>query len=147
MTRTPETGSPAGNAAPGGEAESGGVKKMADKKPWTPAKCPKDCVYRGMEYTPGLAGCNYLTMTDRIRGCDPGKGCTCYKKKETGYKRPSGVVLGDAPRKARRTKWDAKKGFTMWMTGSNDRQIAQALGISANAVGERRRRYWVHGRA
>lgn len=121
------------------------VKETAAKKPWAPAKCPRDCIYRGREYQPGIAGCNYLAMTDKIRGCDPGRDCTCYESTR-GRKRKFGVLQGREP-SARHTKWDTERGFVMWLTGCSDREIAGALGISMSAVGERRRRYWTRGRA
>lgn len=123
----------------------GGVSEMGEQKPWVPARCPRDCVYRAG--ASDYVGCNYIFVEDKMRGCDPGPGCKRYKARSRGHRRVSGITLGNPPRSAKRTKWDVQTGFAMWLTGSSDRQIAAELAISPQTVGERRRKHWVHGRA
>lgn len=123
---------------------------MKRPKKWTPAKCPKDCIYRGAEYAPGLAGCNYLSATGELRRCDPGRGCTRYARKGTGQRKPrrieSEIVLGHPSGRAKRCAWDNQKGYALWQEGQTVRQIAEKLKISRSAVQERKKRCWEHGK-
>ena len=123
--------------------------KTVKSKPWKPAKCPKDCFYRGREYGPGYAGCNYLAATGELRGCDPGKGCIRYVKKGRGQRktRPAAtdMTLGKPDKRKPGCTWDHWKGYALWQEGQTARQIAERLGISRSAVQDRKKRYWEKG--
>ena len=122
-----------------------GIGKTEKVKPWKPAKCPKDCIYRGREYHGEYAGCNYLGMTGELRGCDPGEGCSRYRprhgKRQRAEKTP--IVLKGS--KGPRPGWDTKKGRELWQQGRSVYEIAQELGISKSAVQDRKKRYWEKG--
>lgn len=73
--------------------------------------------------------CDYILMTDNRRPCPPGKGCTArsapIKKKLTA----SGKLDRDAMVRA------------LYKDGANDREIADLLGYSVDAVFRWRKRH------
>ena len=50
-----------------------------NQKRFTPQKCPRDCIYRG-KVNGSTPCCNYIFITDKSRGCQPGQDCKCYRK-------------------------------------------------------------------
>lgn len=73
--------------------------------------------------------CDYILMTDKRRPCPPGKGCTVrsvpIKKKLTA----SGKLDRDAMVRA------------LYKDGANDREIADLLGYSVDAIFKWRKRH------
>lgn len=107
-----------------------------------PAKCPPGCKYQmaisgsGEEMT---RHCGYILIADQMRGCDPGPGCSRYTK--------GGRTHQYRVRQKRGYSWDERMGFRMYLDGKTDRQIADALGVRRELVGETRRKHWVFERA
>lgn len=109
---------------------------------WEPKACPKDCIYRGQEYTPGKNCCNYLFITDELRGCDMWPDCDKYK----GKSRPSRLdKAAQNSAKPRKPKWDTALGYQLWKEGKSLAQIANIVGASKNTVYERSHRCWKNG--
>lgn len=104
-----------------------------------PVKCPPGCAY-AMSCDSGPEGvhCGFILYTGRPRGCDPGPGCNQYRKK----KRPVRAAL--RIRKAGpKFTWDVDAGKRMWLEGKTDREIADALGVKRETVGNLRRKKWM----
>ena len=85
---------------------------------WRPEKCRPGCAYAGAEHA-GFNECLYQAITDRSRGCDPGKECTCYRRLRPGERKPRSIdeMEGLKPqgivktrRRKRKCGWDNRKG-------------------------------------
>lgn len=104
-----------------------------------PVTCPPGCVY-AMKLHNGPGGekvlhCGYVLYMDRVRGCDPGPGCIRYQRgKKHG---PVGLRTGP------KYTWDEPRGKKMWLEGKSDREIADALGVKRDTIGDTRRRKWM----
>lgn len=97
---------------------------------YTVNACPKDCIY--LQNVHGeIMCCSYILNTSKMRGCDPGPGCKRY------------VGMRKRPNR-RKPGWDTATGKRMWLEGKSDREIADALGVRRDTVGEYRRRVWRH---
>lgn len=84
------------------------------------------CYYCGS--AGGLHTCDYIFIADRRRPCPGGAGCTVrITRKEMLMNTPS---------------WDADAGYKMWLDGSSDKEISNALHIAVSTVSYRRRKYW-----
>lgn len=123
-----------------------------------PVKCPPGCVYSMVAggATDGVCSqhCGFILYTGQLRGCDPGPGCTRYRTgrrcgsipgvqavvAEGNVIRPDGTIRRAGGRKF---TWDEQAGKRMWLEGKTDRQIADALGIRRDTVGDCRRRKWM----
>ena len=53
--------------------------------------------------------------------------------------------LSDKPRKNVSQSWDVARGRELWLEGRTNREIAEAVGISASSVQRRKVRYWKKG--
>lgn len=89
------------------------------------------CYYFG----PAHQTCDYWEKADELRGCPPGNGCTrrITKKEYMKMAAPS--------------KWDKAIGHEMWKDGKSDKEIGEALGVTAQAVSLHRKKYWEPGKA
>ena len=90
------------------------VDKLCDKY------C-EDCRF----YSPHTKTCDHLLVTDKCRGCDPGKGC---KAKEPLIKQ-----------NGKRIKWDTVKARELYDQGKRDTEIAQEVGVTPSTVA-----WWRH---
>ena len=81
-------------------------------------------------YGPYHQTCDYWEKADQLRGCPPGKGCTrrITKKEYMKMAAPS--------------KWNKAVGYEMWKDGKSDKEIGEALGVTAQAVALHRKKYW-----
>lgn len=126
--------------------EKNGSKEYP-KSPWWPLTCRPGCVYRAAD-----GGCNYWSMEDGLRGCDPGRDCDRYRNKREKKRDRTPVILPGTPKHMERLKgkagcgWDNHKGFELWKSGVAMAQIARMLGTTATAVWARKREHWVFGR-
>lgn len=126
---------------------------MVKAQGWTPAKCPRDCIYRGSEYgKSGYAGCNYLSATGMLRGCEPGMDCEKYQSR-AGKPKPKreaalmAISETQSPQFVRQCNWDNERGYRMWLDGVSVAQIARELGVKECTVQERKRRRWANGKS
>lgn len=109
---------------------------------WKPKPCPKDCIYRGQEYTPGQNCCNYLFIEDKLRGCDMWPNCDKYRSKS----RPSAAdIAAQNSAAARKPKWNTALGYQLWNEGKSLAQIAAIVGATKATVYERSHRCWKNG--
>lgn len=122
---------------------------------WKPTMCRAGCAYAGEKHKT-YNECLYQAVTGHSRGCDPGKGCSCYRKLRPGERKPRSIDeiegLKPAPvvrrkRRKRKCTWDTVKGYSLYREGKTSGQIAEALGISKSAVMHRRQEQWNHGEA
>lgn len=113
------------------------------KSPWYPLTCKKGCRYRAGDD----GGCNYIFMEGKMRGCEPGKDCTCYSTRTAARKKEDITLGGPDKRKENKGPWDHEKGYRMWKRGMSQAAIARELGINLGAVQWRKQRYWSLGRA
>lgn len=110
---------------------------MAEFKP---VKCPPGCRYSMCSHAFGketVKHCGYILHTGERRGCDPGPGCTRYRR---------GGRLGNCTHirlGGPKFAWDEPAGKRMWLEGKTDRQIADALGTRRDNVGRVRRLKWM----
>ena len=44
------------------------------------------------------------------------------------------------------SKWNKAVGYEMWKDGKSDKEIGEALGVTAQAVALHRKKYWEHGK-
>ena len=81
-------------------------------------------------YGPGHKTCDYWEKADELRGCPPGKGCT--RK----------ITKKEYMRIATQKSWNKAAGYEMFKAGKSDKEIGEALGVTAAAVSYYRKRYW-----
>ena len=101
----------------------------------------------------GVEHCGYVLLAHQLRGCDPGPGCIRYRKGHFRAPTPMRVKdparrqkrLSDKPRKNVSQSWDVARGRELWLEGRTNREIAEAVGISASSVQRRKVRYWKKG--
>ena len=74
--------------------------------------------------------CDYWEKADELRGCPPGKGCT---------KR---ITKKEYMKMATQKSWNKATGFEMWKAGKTDKEIGDALGVTAATVSYYRKKYW-----
>lgn len=111
--------------------------------PWWPLGCKAGCMYRAGED----GGCNYILVAGKMRGCEPGKDCTRYRRRAAARKKEDITLGGPDKRKGARGQWDHEKGYGLWKDGRSMQKIADELKISKKAVQFRKEHYWVFGRA
>ena len=85
-----------------------------------PAICPNNCIYKGVVGTTPC--CNYVFMTDHLRPCPPGSGCTVYDPGKKKKKFPEG------------------RAMRLYEEGWTDAEIAADVGLAASTFGTWRRR-------
>lgn len=86
------------------------------------------CVY----YEKHLKNCAFLELTGKIRGCDPGDGCTARILKRGGHRRK-----GDAC-------WDVGLAQDLYNQGLPFKAIAEQVHVHPTAVGNYARKHgWV----
>ena len=91
----------------------------------------KDC--RGCMYLSlSVGSCDYILIEDKRRPCPGGKGCTVRKdgvrpQHEEARKKP---------------KWDTEMGKQLWKAGKTDEEIANAMGVTRDAVSSYRLKHW-----
>lgn len=121
--------------------------------------CPPGCAY-AMKLSNSGDGritfhCGYILITGKMRGCDPGQGCSRYEKQRQDHPKKQGrplVVKNEGSRKKAKPptppgpKWDVARGRELWLRGYSHRKIAEELGCSILSVHERVSRCWKHGR-
>lgn len=84
------------------------------------------CYYYGATHQT----CDYWEKADELRGCPAGKGCTKRITKKEYMK------MG-APK-----SWNKGAGYEMFKTGKTDKEIGEALGVTAATVSYYRKKYW-----
>lgn len=109
---------------------------------WYPLDCKAECKYRSGED----GGCNFILMTGKMRGCEPGKDCSRYRRRINPRKKGDITLGGQDKRKAEKAPWDHQKGYDLWNTGKSMQAIADELKISKRAVQFRKEHYWAFGR-
>lgn len=77
------------------------------------------CVY----YEKHLKNCAFLELTGKIRGCDPGDGCTARILKRGGHRR-----AGDAT-------WDVGLAQQLYLQGLTLKAIAEQVHVHPTTVG------------
>lgn len=118
---------------------------------FTPVKCPPGCAYAMLDH--GEEHCGYVLLANQMRGCDPGPGCTRYRKGHFRQPAPMRVKdparresrISDNPRKHAPPGWDVARGRQLWVDGWTNIRIAAELGISDASVQRRKARYWRKG--
>lgn len=84
------------------------------------------CYYFGLSHQT----CDYWEKADQLRGCPPGKGCT---------KR---ITKKEYMKMATQKSWNKAAGYEMFKAGKTDKEIGEALGVTAAAVSYYRKKYW-----
>lgn len=83
------------------------------------------CYYFGLSHQT----CDYWEKADQLRGCPPGKGCT--KK----------ITKKEYMKMGTQKSWNKAAGFEMWKAGKSDKEIGDALGVTAATVSYYRKKY------
>lgn len=78
--------------------------------------------------------CDYWEKADELRGCPPGKGC--IRK----------ITKKEYMKMATQKSWNKAAGYEMFKAGKSDKEIGEALGVTAATVSYYRKKYW-DGRA
>lgn len=101
----------------------------------------------------GVDHCGYILLANQSRGCDPGPGCTRYRR---GHFRPPAPMrvrdparrrarICDKPRKGVALSWDVAEGRRLWEEGWSNGRIAEELGVCKASVQRRKDKYWKKG--
>lgn len=104
----------------------------------------RDCPYGTRCFFYGVTShtCDYYLTTGVRRGCEVGAACKRYLPRGDRRKRGADILLDGSrpPRKrSRKLKLDETAALALWESGMNDREIAEALRVSAGCI--RRWRY------